>query len=76
MPKINTMYAFVAEDKSPDDEGIVGIDTPLGWMPLVGGDMKRVESLKPIAANVARQTGKRIKILQFETRKEIGVIEP
>jgi hypothetical protein len=76
MPKIETMYAFITEDKSPDDEGIIGIDTPLGWMPLVGGDMKRVESLRPIAVNIAKQLGKRVKILQFETRKEIGVIEP
>lgn len=76
MPKIETMYAFVAEDTSPDDEGIIGIDTPLGWMPLVGGDMELVESLKPHAMNIARQLGKRVKLLQFETRKEIEVIEP
>lgn len=76
MPKIETMYAFIAEGEGPDDEGIIGIDTPIGWMPLVGGDMKRAESLKPIATSVAKQIGKQVKLVQFETRKEIGTIEP
>lgn len=76
MPRIEMMYAFITEDKGPDDEGIVGMNTGTGWMPLVGADMKRVESLKPIAQSISRQTGKRIKILQFETRKELGVIKP
>lgn len=76
MPRIETMYAFIAEDTSPDDEGIIGMNTGTGWMPLVGADMERVESLKPIAQSISRQTGKRVKILQFETRREIGVIKP
>ncbi|GAH83034.1 unnamed protein product, partial [marine sediment metagenome] len=49
MPRIEEMYAFVAEDTGPDDEGVVGVNTGCGWMPLVGADMARVESLKPIA---------------------------
>lgn len=77
MPRIETMYAFVAEGEGPDDEGIVAFDVRgVAWMPLVGADMKRVESLKPIAQSISEQIGKRIKIVQFETRKEIGVIEP
>lgn len=47
MPRIEEMYAFVAEDSGPDDEGVVGMATKSGWMPLVGADMARVESLKP-----------------------------
>ncbi len=27
MPRIEEMYAFVAEDSDPDDEGIVGMET-------------------------------------------------
>lgn len=74
MPKIEEMYAFVAEDSGPDDEGIVGINTATGWMPLVGADMARVESLKPIAKGIAAQTGKKIKLVHFTNREDLGGI--
>ena len=74
MPRIEEMYAFVAEDKGPDDEGIIGFMAETGWMPMVGADMARVESLKPIAQHVARATGKKIKLLRFTKREELGPI--
>lgn len=74
MPRIEEMYAFVAEESGPDDEGVVAMKTELGWMPLVGADMARVESLKPIAKGIARGTGKRIKLLRFTNRDELEVI--
>lgn len=74
MPKIETIFAFVAEDSGPDDEGIIGIKTGLWWMPLVGADMARVESLRPFARNVARTTGKKVKLLHFTNREEVEVI--
>ncbi len=72
MPRIEEMYAFVAEDSGPDDEGIVGMNTGSGWMPLVGADMARIESLKPIARTIASETGTRIKLLHFTHREELG----
>ena len=75
MPKIEQMYAFVAEDSSPDDEGVIGMMTGGGWMPLVGADMARVNSLRPIAESVAHQLGKPVKLLCFEQRSEIEVIQ-
>lgn len=74
MPKIEEMFAFVTEDSGPEDEGIVGMNTGAGWMPLVGADMARVESLKPIAKQIAAVTGKRIKILHFTQREELGCV--
>ncbi|KKN87010.1 hypothetical protein LCGC14_0262790 [marine sediment metagenome] len=72
MPRIEEMYAFVCEDSGPDDEGIVGMNTGAGLMPLVGADMARVESLKPIARRIAVETGMRIKLLHFTHREELG----
>lgn len=72
MPRIEEMFAFVAEDSGPDDEGIVGMNMGAGWMPLVGADMARVESLKPIARGIAMQTGKKIRLLHFSQREELG----
>lgn len=74
MPRIEQMYAFVAEDTSPDDEGVIGMNTANGWIPLVGADLARVESLKPIARDIARQIGKPVKLLYFEKRKDVEVI--
>lgn len=72
MPRIEEMYAFVAEDSGPDDEGVVSMNTVAGWMPLVGADMARVESLRPIARSIGEQTGKKIKLLHFTQREDLG----
>lgn len=74
MSRIEEMFAFVAEDTGPDDEGIIGARTAMGWVPLVGADMARVESLKPFAMDIARATGKKVKLLRFTTREEVEVI--
>ena len=74
MPRIDCMYAFVAEDSEPEDEGIIGMQTDDGWLPLVGADMARVESLKPVAQAIAQATGKRVKLLHFAQRKEVEVL--
>lgn len=74
MPKITEMFAFIAEDAGPDDEGIIGFTTPTGWMPMVGADMKRVDSLRPIAAGVAKDLGKRVKLIHFTNREELEEI--
>ena len=74
MPRIDSLYAFVAEDTGSGDEGIIGAKTAEGWMPLVGADMARVKSLRPLAEAIARETGKTIKLLHFETRREVEII--
>ena len=75
MPKITEMYAFVSEDTGPEDEGVVAENFGGVWMPLVGADMARAESLKPLARMVARKTGKPIKLLHFTNCEELEVIE-
>ncbi len=75
MPKITQIYAFVAEDSGPDDEGITAMPVGHFWMPMVGADMARVNSLRKIAAGIARRTKKPVKILRFSHREELGVIQ-
>ncbi len=79
MPRIEQMYAFVVEDSGPDDEGVVAIQSVSGdygpiWLPLVGADMARVESLKPLARGIGQQLGKRVKLICFDNRQDIEVI--
>lgn len=46
------------------------------WIPLVGADMARADSLKPIAKEMARKFGLKIKLIKFTARTEIETIEP
>lgn len=46
--RIDELYAFVAIDKE-GHEGILGMTTAGGWVPLIGADLARIESIKPYA---------------------------
>jgi hypothetical protein len=72
--KIDSMYAFIAKDKE-GEEGVVGMKTHDGWIPMVGADMDRVNSLMPIAKMIAEQTGVTIKLYLFTGRTEITEIK-
>lgn len=71
MPKITEMFAFVVEDKGPGDEGVMGVCKDGQWMPLVGADLKRVASLRPIANEIAALTGKPYRVLHFTLKGEL-----
>ena len=74
MPKIESMYAFVVEDTAPDDEGLIAQTVGSMWMPMVGADMKRIDSLRPVAAAIGKRIGKKIKLVKFTNRQEVEVI--
>lgn len=78
MPKIERLFAFVVEDNGPDDEGVAAfhISGSSMFMPMIGADMDRVESLKSQARLIARATGKPVKLVEFSQRTELEVIEP
>jgi hypothetical protein len=76
MPRIEQMFAFICEEQGSDDEGVVGASFGSQVLPLVGADMERVESLKPLAQSVADKLRKKIKIVVFSKREEVGLIEP
>ena len=72
MPKVTEMFAFVCADKAPDDEGVLAMRLPNGeWAPMVGADMKRVESLWPFAEHISMLTGKPFKCLRFKLEEEV-----
>ncbi len=72
MPRIEEMYAFVVEDSGPDDEGVVAMSVGGVMMPMVGADIARVESLKPMARIISAQIGKKVKLLHFTQREDLG----
>ena len=74
MPKINELYAFIAEE-GIDDEGVVAMKLESNWLPMVGSDMDRMISLKPIATKIANLTGKNITLAKFSIRTDMEVIK-
>ena len=76
MPKITEMYAFIVADTGPEDEGVAAMLRGNAWLPMVGADMKRVESLRPFAEDLAKTTGQKITIARFTQRTDLEVIEP
>ena len=66
--KIEKIYAFVAENE--DGEGVMAFKSNNGWMPMVGADFKRIDSLLPIAQELSKASGKEFRILQFDNRTD------
>jgi hypothetical protein len=75
--RIEQMYAFVALDPADNTEGVPAIPGPGGMaLPMVGADMKRVESLRPVAEQMVREhPGMKITLCRFEVRTELETFE-
>ena len=72
--KIEEMWAYISEDDH--GEGIIGVMTSDGWMPMVGADEERMLSLRPEAELVAKTSKKNVILVKFSTREDLEVIEP
>jgi hypothetical protein len=69
MPRITELYAFLAEE-APGEEGVMAFWTGETWMPMIGADMTRVESLLPLAEAISRATGKPSRVRRFVLRED------
>ena len=71
MPKITEMFAYVVADKDEDDEGVIGMQTAEGWLPLVGADVARAGMYRQAAVLVATQLEKPVRLLHFSGPPEL-----
>lgn len=73
--KIETISAFIAVD---DDgtEGVVGVPSLFGLMPMVCADEERIRSLEPRAQELATAMRKTITLARFSVRTDVKQIEP
>lgn len=76
MSKVEQLFAFIVEDSGPDDEGVIALLSEKGvegqfWLPLVGSDMARVDSLRSIAKGIGGQIGKKVKLARFTNREDL-----
>lgn len=71
--RIDQVFAFVSSDEK--GEGIIGKTVQLMgqtvFMPFVCSDKARMESLKPLAKKMAKETGKKVKLIRLSIREEI-----
>ena len=73
--KIESIVAFIAIDPENGDEGIIGTMTPNGWVPLIASDRVRLEELKLVAGEIAREGNMKVTFCRFSVRTEEGVID-
>jgi hypothetical protein len=76
MPRITEIFAFIAEDTGPEDEGVTAMSIGPLMLPMVGADEARVRSLMPKAQEIARITGKTIRLMRFSGRQVLKTINP
>lgn len=67
------IFVGVGED---DEEGVCGVSTAMGIMPLVATDERRRDLCMAAAQDVANVTGKTIRLIRLDTRTDEQVIEP
>lgn len=72
---IDQMFAFVCVDKD-GTEGIPAFVKNDIAYPLVGADMARIESIRPMAERLANQLGAPLTLCKFSVREELEVINP
>jgi len=76
--RIDEIFCFISVDDD-GNEGVCAFQAGATMMPMMGADLDRVESLRPIAKQLARMqyfTDKKICLIKFTVREEMEIIEP
>lgn len=74
LEQIKELYAFVSVDEG--GEGVIGQvmqnpGQPPIFMPFVCADKDRMESLKPLAKNIAKEQGIKVRLIKLTQRDVI-----
>lgn len=73
-PPVDRVWMFVSRDSAGRENVIGSLIGYLGTQPLMTGNLKTLELMKPLAAAVAKQcegSGQSIHLLCFTTREEV-----
>jgi len=72
--KITELWAWVREDVG-DGEGILAAEMEIEgqrmFVPLIGADRERIESYRPFAEEMARASGRPIKLMRYSQAERI-----
>jgi hypothetical protein len=74
--RIDEVWLFISVDET--GEGVCGapLAGPGSLVPLIAADEARLKSLIPIARQVARASGKQVKLIKLSQRTELLTISP
>lgn len=74
---IEELYAFITLTEN-GDEGIVScLDlSKQAYAPMIATDATRVDSLRPVAQDIANRTGKRIVLRRFHLTQDVEYLTP
>lgn len=72
--RIDEIWAFVSVDET--GEGLCAIPTAGGLMPMIAADKARLESLKAMASQIAKMSGKTVKLIKLSSRQELQEWHP
>lgn len=73
--KITVLYAYIATDDK-NEEGLCAFKSNVGWIPMVGADLARLEVLRPFAETVAKESNKRVELRRFVGQEIVEIIHP
>ena len=72
MRTIDEVFLFVTE--GTEGEGLIGQRMGDSWIPFVCADRARLESLRPLAEEIAKATKKKVKLIRYSAREEIETL--
>lgn len=68
LPQITDLWAYVSVGPDDGNEGVCAVPMGNAVVPLIGADRERVRSLLPYAREVARATGRRVRLVRLSHR--------
>ncbi|MET2951288.1 hypothetical protein ABXV18_24710 [Vibrio owensii] len=74
MTELDCLYAYIADNGGEEGEGIIASMSPLGVTPLVSGSFDTAMKMKPLAENVAKTSGKDVKLVKYSRTNVIEEI--
>ena len=70
--RITYLIAAVAIDPDNGDEGIIGVSTATGWVPLIASDAIRLSQITEMASKLAAEENLLVRLCRFSSREEIS----
>lgn len=69
--KVETLWAFISAGDD-GEEGLIGATTGSGtFVPFIAADRARLESLRPMAMQIAQQHAATILLVRFDLRTDV-----
>jgi hypothetical protein len=71
---VDRLWAFLSVDQN--GEGLVASNFAGHWMPMITGDERQLPKMRKAAQEIARVTGRTIKLVMLTAREELEEFKP